>query len=284
MQSNRTTRSFLALLVSLGAAASLSRGQLIDSYNADTLTVGSSVSSLADLTGTQNANTINPSNDPTAANTNSAFNGHTYVNFGSDSGLETSSALFSGGANRSVVAVYDTPFGDNSTTNPIVGQAGATTQGTWFVLQARDQFGAIGSPYLAGFIDDVGSNTPPVANQLTFAIATYDGTTETLYWAYGLSGSVQSASSTASPALHTVSNPFTIGFDQGGESSSGDMQIGQVQVYANSLTGAQADALISNLQDYYTASVPEPATYALMLGGLAILGFCIHRKHDLFQV
>jgi hypothetical protein len=269
-----------AALLSIATVLSttLSHAQLIDSYNADSLSLGT-VTSWTDETGTENATassatvggpsgpyTLNSSGDPTAANSNSAFNGHAYVNFGAASGLVTTGSLFSGGADRSVAAVYTTPT-SNTAVNPIAGEVGPGTPGEWFMLQARTS--PAGSPYLAGFADDnSGNGAPPVANQLTFALATYDGTTdtETVYWAYGLFGAVQSASTTASPALNTSASPFDIGFDSS-EPSVGDMQVGQVLVYENALSSTAAADEIGYLQDYYGA--PEPSTNALV--GISLL-------------
>jgi hypothetical protein len=278
------------LVIVAGAILSLpsAHAQLIASFNADTLSPGS-VTTWNDLVangpnatvmGAQAAN-INQSvpaaaitTDPTAANTNSTFNGHAYVDFGTNQGLATASSLFSGGADRSVAAVYDDPAGDNHNTNPIAGQGDAGgNQGAWFVLQARDTGANNGDPYLAGYNDDVNPLVDPVANQLTFAIGTYSFNattqvgTETLYWAYGLTGTVHSQSMTLgtalNPNLNTAANPFTIGFDSV-EGSLSDMQIGAVQVYSNSMDLAQATTTIDALQAFYAAPVPEPSTYALM--------------------
>jgi hypothetical protein len=276
------------IVTGLALTAAASRAQLIDSYDADTLSLGT-VTSWTDETGSQNATatsdlagsgsgnyTLNSSGDPTAANTNAAFNGHTYVDFGSASGLVTADALFSGSANRSVAAVYTTPT-SNAAVNPIAGQVGAGTQGVWFMLQARTA--PPGSPYLAGFNDDdSGSAAPPVANELTFALATYDQATaqETVYWAFGLHGAVNSLTmqlgTVANPALDTTASPFDIGFDSS-EPSVGDMQVGQVLVYENALSSAAATNEIESLQDDYGA--PEPSTCALvgasLLAGVVFL-------------
>jgi hypothetical protein len=278
------------LFVAVVLSTTVSRAQLIDSYNADDLTVGSNVTSWTDETGSENATaaselagspggdyTLNSGGDPTAANSNTAFNGHTYVNFGANSGLVTADALFSGGADRSVAAVYTTPTSNNAV-NPIAGQVGPGTNGAWFMLQARSA--PAGSPYLAGFNDDdSGNGAAPVANQLTFALATYDGTTdtETVYWAFGLTGAVQSQSVTAATPLNTTASPFDIGFDSS-EPSLGDMQVGQVLVYENALSSTAATSEIESLQDYYAAAAPEPSTYALMgVSLLAGVAFLRHR-------
>jgi hypothetical protein len=280
--------TFLLFVAGVILSLPSAHAQLIASYDADTLSLGS-VSTWNDLVvGGQDATTadataanlnavytINASGDPTAANTNSTFNGHTYVNFGTDQGLATTSSLFSSGANRSVAAVYDNPGGDNHSVDPIAGQGdGGGNQGTWFVLQARHTGGNNGDPYLAGFNDDVNPVVVPVANQLTFAIGTYDNATqtETLYWAYGLTGMVHSQSmplgTMANPALNTAANPFTIGFDSV-ESSQSDMQIGAVQVYSNSMNLAEATTTIDALQAFYAAPIPEPSTCALV--GVSLL-------------
>jgi hypothetical protein len=276
--------SLRRVLFLLGAAVlstGISPAQLVASYNADDLSSGT-VSTWSNLViGGQDATatsataivgTTNSGGDPTVSTANSTFDGHKYVNFGDNQGLATSTDLFSGSADRSVVAVYDNPGGDNSTVNPIAGEStpDQSVKGNWFVLQSRDIYVA-GDPYLAGDNDDVDPETTPVANRLTFAIGTYDsGTkTETLYWAYG-SGAVQSQSTIlgtmAHPALSTVANPFTIGFDTI-ELSQSDMQVGQVLVYQNSLSADAAKDEIENLQAYY--GVPEPSTYALM--GISLL-------------
>jgi hypothetical protein len=252
---------FATTILSLGSV----QAQLIDSYNADSLSLGS-LTSWTDLTGTNNATTANSRQGAgTVAGTNTVFNGHQYVNLGTGQGYATSGALFSGADPRTIAAVYTNPGGDNDSINPIAGEAGPGATGTWFVLQARSEFAA-GDPYLAGFADDLSSGGSPVANRLTFSVASYNGTTETLYWAYGLTGAVQSATPNTT-SLNTVNNPFDIGFDVA-EPSQNDMQIGTVQVYDTSLTSAEATTEIEALQDYYAGDVPEPSTCALLGAGL----------------
>jgi hypothetical protein len=277
-------KKILSAVMGLTALTGVASAAPIDSYNADTLSTGS-LSSWTDLSGSQNGNTINALNDPTVAGSTlgSTFNGHQFVSFSANSGLITSSGLFSGSQDRTVVAVYTTPDPVNNTVNPVVGQAGPTIQGSWFVLQSRN-LGPSGNPYLAGYIDDASGNTSP-NTLLTFAVATYSnsGSLESVYWAYGLNGAVSSASN--STTLNTNNVGFTFGYDNQ-EPSQGNMQIGLVQVYNSALSGASADALIANLQSYYSAplEVPEPSTWAMMLGGVAVLGFCVRRKGDKFRV
>jgi hypothetical protein len=274
----------LGLVASFAAISTTAQAQLLDSYDGSTLTAGTNVSTWTDTVGGQNATagsatefnnltqqfyTVNAGGVPTADNTNSVFNGHTYVDFGYQSGLATASGLFSGSGARSVAAVYNTPTGNSDLfTNPIAGQVGPGVAGEWFMLQARNA--PAGSPYLAGFAADTGTGTVPVANQLTFALGTYDGTTETLYWAFGVNGAVQSDS--APYSLNTASSPFQFGYDSGGEASLGNMQIGTVQVFGNAMNLTQATAAIHALQlEYSPAEVPEPSTWALMLGGVVAL-------------
>jgi hypothetical protein len=265
----------VALLVGLPL-----RAQLVGSYNPDTLTVGSSVTDVQDTSGNENnlSSYFGNGDAPTAGNSLSAFNGHTYIDFGNSQALVTS-ALFTGNGNRTMAVVYALPNGDNGNVNPIVGESdGGGTAGAWFVLQARSG-GATGDPYLAGYFDDVTSGQTPVANQLTFAVATYSnsGNLESLYWAYGVNGNMQSASATFS--LNTQPNgSFLVGADYGGEPSDSDMDIGKIQVYDNAVNTAGAQAIISNFQSFYAESVPEPSTYAMMLGSLALLAFCVRRK------
>lgn len=261
---------------------------LTDAYNAQTLSSGS-LTAWNDLIGSNNATVsaaraistgFDDSGNPTVGSS-SVFNGGQYVSFGTDAALATSN-LFSGSSARSIAVVFNTPLGNNGNVNAIVGESGAANDGSWFELQARSNGAANvpngGDPYLAGFQEDDGTDAAPATNQLIFAIVTYTGTTETVYWANGLSGSVNTPAVTnLSGALNTLSNPFLFGSDEGNELENGNMQLGQVLVYNNAMSGAQADAEIADLQTFYESDLPEPSTWTLLFVGLGACVFFTRR-------
>src|ERR1700682_4510191 len=97
----KSTRATLALVLFM---AGPSWGSVIASYNPDTLTAGTTTTTMADQSG--NGHTLTGS--VPIANSNSTFNGHKYGDYvlGSGSGLSTS-ALYSGANARTFSAVYD---------------------------------------------------------------------------------------------------------------------------------------------------------------------------------
>jgi hypothetical protein len=280
----------IGALVALGTMSG-AFAQLVDSYNPDSQSLGA-LSSFTDQTGSQNATEANAAAqlssitaDPTVANTDTAFNGHNYVSFGAtgttNEGLATASSLFSGTNARSLVAVYDTPGGDNTNVNPIVGEGNNTQAGGIFGLQARDT-GAnnTGSPYLATGTSVDPAGPAPTADQLTFSLATYDGTNLDLYYAYGTTGTITEVTDSLAGtgvSVSTVATPLELAFNGNGKTDLGDLDLGQVLVYDSALTTAQADTEIENLQAFYTA--PEPSICFMMVGGLAGLAYLIRRKN-----
>jgi hypothetical protein len=273
-------KTFLpSIVIGLVALTGNASAAPIADYNADDQSLGA-ITTFTDTTTNHNA-----TGTGTVLNTGTVFNGHNYVDI--TGGFLTSTALYSGSQSRTVAAVYANPFGDNGGINPVAGEEGPQNYGLWFALQARSLYAA-GDPYLVNAGPDVSSGGSPVANRLTFALATYDGTVETLYWAYGTSGAVRSTSVTVS--LNTNVADFGIGTSTN-EVSEGNMDIGQVLVYNNALTygtngtDGTAAAEIRSLQAYYAASpeVPEPSTWAMMLGGMAFLAICIRRTGDRFR-
>ncbi len=283
----------LALSCVLGPAAT-ARAALTAAYNPATLTAGSTpvgVSTLGDSSG--NGHTLSSYGSPQlygygTAGADAAFNGHNYIAYGGGNGLTTTGALYTGGNDRSLAVVYDTPTytsAQNGGFNAFVaGQAPAATAGqlaTWWGLESRDN-NVVGNPYLVTFGTGTDLTTngqypnpgnPPVADQLTFALATYNSTTqiESLYWAYGLNGAVNSVS-VGGITLGTASYPFTVGSSGDGSSP---VNVGQVIVWSNALDSMAAASEIQALQAQYAQSVPEPGSlvvWALGLVGLLTLG------------
>jgi hypothetical protein len=192
--------------------------------------------------------------------------------------------LYTGNNARAIVAVYATPgiapagsFDAEIATQTPAATAGQT--GSWFGIESRNN-NVVGDPYLVGFGSDVSSSHAPVANQLTFAVASYDGAgTETLYWAFGPYGAIQSASHAASSlgngpgTLDTASFPFTLGTSADGNSAS---ELGPIVVLNFGLTEAQADAAIETLQQAFPA--PEPSSVVALLGMGAVGLFVLVRR------
>jgi hypothetical protein len=211
-----------------------------------------------------------------------AFNGHNYISYNQNQALPNgllTNALFTGNNPRTLVAVYDTPAYGTAAA-PANGTFGALAAGQasppggsfglWFALESR-QNNVMGNPYLVNYGPDISSGSAPVAHQLTFALGTYDpgsgpgDGTETLYWAYGLTGAVQSAT-VGGLTLNTNTNIFTEGSAPGEASSPID--VGDVLVFNTGFSSAQAIAEIEALQASY---VPEP-TSAVAFCGLGAIG------------
>ena len=189
------------LLVSLllGTAA---RADVIAYYNADSIAASSTpaiINTWTDLTGNgHNATSsfagLNPvTQAPTIYGSNTAGyvafgNNHNYLDFNLQ-GLATSS-LFSGSSARTVVVAYENATGSGSL-NELAGESQTAGNNSWFMVQARTSgVGGGGDPYLAGYNNDLSTATAPVANRITFAVASYDGTNANLSWAYGTGGAV----------------------------------------------------------------------------------------------
>jgi hypothetical protein len=178
---------YLALMAVALLTPSLRAQVLIADFNADTLTSGTSVTSWTDSSGTgNNATTANnlsnasKSVDPTVG-TSALFDGNNYVFFGSGTGLTTKNSLFSGSSSRSIASVFSDASVPSLFVATVAGE-GAASVGNEFLIQSRNHY-ATGSPYLTGYGADISSGLSPVANKLVFSLATYNGTTETIYWA-----------------------------------------------------------------------------------------------------
>jgi hypothetical protein len=260
--------AWLVPLLFMGRASA----QIIDDYNANSLGLTSSLSTWTPTVGSDLATTGNSGQAAASvANTDPVFNGNKYVSFGSGAGLATAGSLFSGRSSRTVATVYATTSAPTVTAS-IAGVANPGSVGTWFDIQDRNNF-VTGDPYFAGYGADLTNNVTPTAEQLTFALATYDGTTLSLYWAFGTTGTIQSLNTTLS--LNT-SGQFEIGYNNI-EASPGQAEIGDIQIFNTSMNAIQAAADIHALQTEYSA-VPEPSTYVMMFAGLGLLSFCLWRK------
>jgi hypothetical protein len=216
---------------------------------------------------------------PATPGYNTVFGSRNYANYaGGGAGLETLGSLYSGGQARTVIAVYDTPTAPSNAGIAGESQNAPSPPGNgsnWFAIESRNN-NVTGDPYLVEYGPDVSSNVAPAANRLTFAVATYDGAgTSTLTWAYGLTGSATSHSS--SGAINTLATNFIIG-ENNADGAHDPVQVGVVVVLDSALTALQADAAIAQLQAYYTT--PEPSSFVLALIGGAAAVFVYRRRRS----
>jgi hypothetical protein len=270
------------------APTNVDSSSLVVDFSADTLLNGASISTWTPASGSNpevatvanaTATGANTYTDPTVANTGTIFNGHQYVSFvsggGSFQGLGTADNLgLTGTANLSVAGVYAT------TSTPYdAGIAGLASINSgsfanrWFDLQDRT-YAVSGDPYLAGYANDLNSGGSPSgeAGVLTFALGTYSvsGSTATftLYWAYGLTGVVQSTSATLN-AIDTSLDNFELGYNAQDyhAGAASPIELGQGLAWSTALSSADATTEIENLQAFYAA--PEPSVCALI--GVSLL-------------
>jgi hypothetical protein len=279
------------------APSNVDSSSLVVDYSADSLLNGASISTWTPSSGSNpeaatvaNA-TVTGGGDiytnPTVANTGSIFNGHQYVSFvsggGAYQGLGTADDLgLTGATNMSVAGVYATtsmPYAAGIA--GLADQAGGGNH--WFDLEDRT-FIVSGDPYLAGYANDLNSGGSPSAEAgvLTFALGTYSvsGSTATftLYWAYGLTGTVQSASAPLN-AVNTTADNFELGYNAQDYAASGGspIELGQGLAWDTALSSADATTEIENLQAFYAGAVPEPSTCALV-GVVLLFGVVFLRR------
>jgi len=271
------------------APTNVDSSSILVDYNADSLLNGAPISSWTPSSGSdpEAATVANATatgggdiyTSPTVTNSGSIFNNHQYVSFvsgnGSYQGLGTANDLgLTGATNMSVAGVYATTSTPNAAGIAGLGnQAGGA--GAWFDLEDRT-FIVSGDPYLAGYANDLNSGGSPSAEAgvLTFALGTYTANatsaTFTLYWAYGLTGAVQSTSATLS-LVNTTTDNFELGYNAQDYSASGGspIELGQALAWDTALSSTDATTEIENLQAFYASPIPEPSTYALV--GVSLL-------------
>jgi len=278
------------------APTNVDSSSLLVDFSADSLVNGSAISSWAPSSGLnpEVATVANATatggetyTDPTVAKTGTIFNGHQYVSFISGGsafqGMATANDLgLTGTTNMSVASVYAT----TSTPND-AGAAGladlAGGADHWFDLEDRT-FIVSGDPYLAGYANDLNSGGSPAgaAGKLTFALGTYTANattaTFTLYWAYGLTGAVQSTSATLS-LVNTTADNFELGYNAQDYSAgaASPIEVGQGLAWDTALSSADATTEIENLQAFYTGAAPEPSTCALV-GASLLFGVVFLRR------
>ena len=134
------------------------------------------------------------------------------------------------------------------------------------------------------FTDDVGGFNDPVHFQtgvssipnpgLGFVLSGVSGTSDaSIFLGQSL------VYSTAALTTRDLSGPWVIG-SQGGSFEHWNGQIAAVLVYDRELSGAERTQVSDYLSTKYLAApaVPEPGTWALTLGGLALLGAALRRR------
>jgi len=84
------------------------------------------------------------------------LNGKPAVYFAASQWLANLAPMWSGNQPRTIVALYTA--GGVEGVDPIFGQCGGSTVGSWFMMQSRD-VGATGDPYFCGYANDVSGST-----------------------------------------------------------------------------------------------------------------------------
>ena len=261
-----------AVLIGLLATALTpnARADMIAWYRGDQATTnGTLVTSWTDQAtsdGQQNATDKDtPLRDPVYHASGFGTLDRAYLEFTGSDYLETASGFFSGVNPRTIAVAYRVDAAGTNKACTVAGQIDPSNYKSFF-MQSRGLSGP-GSPYLAGWNSDLSSGIAPVAERITFAVGSYNGTTGLLTWAFedGTTSSVSDAK-----PWNTTSVAFRIGADTSALDRVMFGDIAEVRVYNTALTPAEHNALIQELQDYYY--VPEPGTSLLLaLGGLALI-------------
>lgn len=181
-----------------------------------------------------NAHSITNNGVTTAS---ASLNGYDTFSFDGSS-YATTSNLMSGSANRSMIVLYKST-NTGSYIDNICGQATGQVSSSWFIIQSRTNI-VTGDPYLAGYSDDLGSDTPD--NAWKFAQADYNGTTAYLYKDGTLNAS-------GAKTLNTETGNFYIGADN--ETVVGDYlngEIAEIIVYSKVLSSDER----SDIGAYFT--------------------------------
>ena len=183
-------------------------------------------------------------------------NGKQALQFTSESSqfLRCSTSVFSSKGTRHIFAAFAGAASGVNQVNSIAGQTSGDVANVWFQMQSRTNIGSSGTPYLAGYGNDLG------------------GTDFTTEWAIGYIGfsSVTSRaelwkngskiSSGEKGTLNTIDSDFAIGtaFAAAREYHGG--YIGEVLVYTLALTSAQIEAIFEEMCDRWGITYTTAAT------------------------
>lgn len=234
----------------LWTPADITTALWLDATDASTITtVSGAVSEWRDKSG--NARHVSQANAAwRPAVVTNAINGLQVLQFdGSDDRLTSTAVGLPTGSNaRTLYAIY-APLRTTAISNAIAGQGSGATTGAWYTMQFRNQYGATGDPYFAGYAADL---TDGAAQSLSVKIASvsYNGTTASLK----RNGLVIAS---AARSLNTQGNGFFVGIAPDGFEPA-NMRLIEVIV----TTGAPSTTVEERIEGYaahrlaLTASLP----------------------------
>jgi hypothetical protein len=162
------------------------------------------------------------------------------------------------------------------TTGPETVAPGITwsSDTSWSVYGWTNGYGFAGNGSWYG-LSMIGSNSPTATMRIDFASAV-SGVGAFLNYAAGYG---DPATIAVYDSSNSLIESYTLGFSTGGGTNTGEFH-GFSESSANisymTLSGSYIGA--ADLQVVQAPAVPEPETYALMLGGLGALGFVARRR------
>jgi hypothetical protein len=237
----------------------------------------------------------------TAPDTGSAVNGYT-TSYTATTGTGTGAPLASDPANTGATFTGNNGAPSEIETSLAGGIAGKGSINAWINLAALPstlgQYFYIAGESQGGNDFDFqiqnddrlyiytggGENTsyaldPSIVGQWVMVTASYDGTLGADSYRNLYVDGVEVASYTGGVNGASKSNPFTIGYSDVFGNRDFDGSIDEVAVWNYGLNATQvADIYASRNDAGTTGAVPEPASWAMMLGGFGLVGGAMRRR------